>query len=368
MTDSYKIRLGQLNGDGRLDVAGVGWGRTPSACSTTTAPAACRHRSTYSAVHGGYEDFEIGDVTATVAPTSRCVRSGLRRPKPECVAPARQRRIRLGGRLQPRLERLPERHSCGRRHRRRAQRRRRELRLQPPGSSIGVFAQTASGTLGPPSATRATTTLSLRGSRLERRRPGRRRHAARRLEQGRRLSPAAERHARRGVALRHSVREPLQPARARARRHRRQRLERHRVRGLQPRPHRPPERSGWNSRHAAWCADAHLGGRRERKCLARLERSDFRWRRRNQRLPYLPRYHERKRIAPHQRRQGQLVHGLVDNQRHYLLLRGERSQQRRRGGLSNELSATPTNPDTTPPSKPGSLKSLIAGTSQLVLD
>ena len=38
------------------------------------------------------------------------------------------------------------------------------------------------------------------------------------------------------------------------------------------------------------------------------------------------------------------------------------------GGLSNELSATPTSPDTTPPSKPGSLKSLIAGTSQLVLD
>lgn len=43
--NSNKVRIGRLNGDASLDVAGVGWERTPSASSSTTEAAAFAPRS-----------------------------------------------------------------------------------------------------------------------------------------------------------------------------------------------------------------------------------------------------------------------------------------------------------------------------------
>lgn len=60
--DSTRIRVGQLDKDGRADVAGIGWDSdTVTVFSDTGTGLAAR--ATYAAIHNGYDDLETGDVT-----------------------------------------------------------------------------------------------------------------------------------------------------------------------------------------------------------------------------------------------------------------------------------------------------------------
>jgi fibronectin type 3 domain-containing protein len=61
---AYKIRLGQLDGDGRLDVAGVGFGANTVSVMLNNGLGGLRAPVHYTAPHDGYEDFEIADVTS----------------------------------------------------------------------------------------------------------------------------------------------------------------------------------------------------------------------------------------------------------------------------------------------------------------
>jgi hypothetical protein len=59
--DSTRIRVGQLDGDGPAEVAGIGWGSdTVTTFSDTGAGLVVD--GTYAAQHNGYDDLEIGDV------------------------------------------------------------------------------------------------------------------------------------------------------------------------------------------------------------------------------------------------------------------------------------------------------------------
>jgi fibronectin type 3 domain-containing protein len=62
-TNSGKIRLGQLNGDGRLDVAGVGWGTNTVDVLLNDGHGGLSAPVTYAAQHGGSEDLEVADAT-----------------------------------------------------------------------------------------------------------------------------------------------------------------------------------------------------------------------------------------------------------------------------------------------------------------
>jgi hypothetical protein len=62
-TNSGKIRLGQLDGDGRLDVAGVGWGTDTVSVLLNDGAGGFLAPVDYPALHAGYEDLEVADVT-----------------------------------------------------------------------------------------------------------------------------------------------------------------------------------------------------------------------------------------------------------------------------------------------------------------
>lgn len=61
--DTNKIRLGQLNADGLLDVAGVGWGTNTVGVLLNDGHGGLSAPVTYPALHGGYDDLEVADVT-----------------------------------------------------------------------------------------------------------------------------------------------------------------------------------------------------------------------------------------------------------------------------------------------------------------
>jgi fibronectin type 3 domain-containing protein len=61
--DSLRIRLGQLDGDGRLDVAGIGWGSDTVTVLLSDGVGGLGTGVTYPARHGGYDDLEVADVT-----------------------------------------------------------------------------------------------------------------------------------------------------------------------------------------------------------------------------------------------------------------------------------------------------------------
>jgi fibronectin type 3 domain-containing protein len=61
--NSNKIRLGQLDGDGRLDVAGVGWGTNTVGVLLNDGHGGLSPRVSYPVQHAGYEDLEVADVT-----------------------------------------------------------------------------------------------------------------------------------------------------------------------------------------------------------------------------------------------------------------------------------------------------------------
>jgi hypothetical protein len=62
--NSGKIRLGRLDGDGRLDVAGVGWGTNTVSVLLNDGAGGLRAPVEYPVQHAGYEDLEVADVTA----------------------------------------------------------------------------------------------------------------------------------------------------------------------------------------------------------------------------------------------------------------------------------------------------------------
>jgi hypothetical protein len=61
--DAYKIRLGDLNNDGRLDVAAIGWGTDTATVFTQNSAGTFDGPMVYVVNHSGYEDLEVGDVT-----------------------------------------------------------------------------------------------------------------------------------------------------------------------------------------------------------------------------------------------------------------------------------------------------------------
>jgi fibronectin type 3 domain-containing protein len=62
-TDCAKIRLGNLNGDSRLDVAGIGQGTDTVAVLLNNGNGGLAAPVTYAAQHDGFDDLEVGDVT-----------------------------------------------------------------------------------------------------------------------------------------------------------------------------------------------------------------------------------------------------------------------------------------------------------------
>ena len=62
-TESTRIRLGRLNGDDRLDVAGLGWGSDKVSVLLNDGSGGLRTPVTYPAQHDGYDDLEVADVT-----------------------------------------------------------------------------------------------------------------------------------------------------------------------------------------------------------------------------------------------------------------------------------------------------------------
>jgi hypothetical protein len=61
-SDSTRVRVGHLDGDGLLDVAGIGWGSdTVSVFANTGGALGPAH--VYGAVHNGWDDLEVGDVS-----------------------------------------------------------------------------------------------------------------------------------------------------------------------------------------------------------------------------------------------------------------------------------------------------------------
>ena len=62
-TDSDRIRLGRLDADGHLDVAGVGWGSNTVSVLSNDGAGGLGAPTVYPARHGGYDDLEVDDVT-----------------------------------------------------------------------------------------------------------------------------------------------------------------------------------------------------------------------------------------------------------------------------------------------------------------
>jgi hypothetical protein len=57
------VRIGHLDGDGRLDVAAVGWGTNTVSVLLNDGAGSLRAPVQYPAQHAGYEDLEVADVT-----------------------------------------------------------------------------------------------------------------------------------------------------------------------------------------------------------------------------------------------------------------------------------------------------------------
>jgi hypothetical protein len=61
--DSFKIRLGQLNGDGRLDVVGMSWSSNTVSVFLNNGHGGLSSPVAYAAKHGGWDDLEVADVS-----------------------------------------------------------------------------------------------------------------------------------------------------------------------------------------------------------------------------------------------------------------------------------------------------------------
>ena len=89
----------------------------------------------------------------------------------------------------------------------------------------------------------------------------------------------------------------------------------------------------------------------------------------DRRVPRLPLDLQRHRDAARDARRHDVLHRPRGERRVDVLLPGDRLQLRRRErSIERAVGDDPVAPDTTPPAKPGSLKALVSGTSQIVLD
>lgn len=61
--DSYRVRIADLNNDGRLDVVGVGWATNTVSVLLQDGDGTLASPIVYPAPHGGSEDLEVGDVS-----------------------------------------------------------------------------------------------------------------------------------------------------------------------------------------------------------------------------------------------------------------------------------------------------------------
>jgi Domain of unknown function DUF11/FG-GAP-like repeat len=57
------VRLGNLNGDARLDVAAIGWGTNTVSVLLNDGAGGLQAPASYPAQHAGYDDLEVGDVS-----------------------------------------------------------------------------------------------------------------------------------------------------------------------------------------------------------------------------------------------------------------------------------------------------------------
>jgi hypothetical protein len=62
-TDSDRIRIGRLDGDGDLDVAGIGWGSNTVTVLDNDGHGGLATQTVYPAQHAGYDDLEVADVS-----------------------------------------------------------------------------------------------------------------------------------------------------------------------------------------------------------------------------------------------------------------------------------------------------------------
>jgi hypothetical protein len=61
--DNLRVRIGQLDGDGLLDVAGIGWGSNTVSVFANNGSGGLAAPVVYPARHGGWDDLDIADVT-----------------------------------------------------------------------------------------------------------------------------------------------------------------------------------------------------------------------------------------------------------------------------------------------------------------
>lgn len=60
--DSNKVRVGDVNDDGRMDIVGIGWGTNTAQVFYQTASGGLSAPVTLNVTHGGYDDLDLGDV------------------------------------------------------------------------------------------------------------------------------------------------------------------------------------------------------------------------------------------------------------------------------------------------------------------
>jgi Big-like domain-containing protein/VCBS repeat protein/uncharacterized protein DUF3108/FG-GAP repeat protein len=145
--DSHKIRIADLNNDGLLDVAGIGWGTNTASVWLQTANGALDLPVSYPVTHGGWEDLEVADVNNDgltdivvmsgqfylgIGVLTQRVGGGFNAPAYYDVANAFAGGVAIGDVNGDNANDVVVAHGGNR-----------------PSSKIGVFSQNASGTLDP---------------------------------------------------------------------------------------------------------------------------------------------------------------------------------------------------------------------------
>jgi uncharacterized protein DUF11/VCBS repeat protein len=153
IADSGRLRLGRLDGDARLDVATLGWGTNTVSVLLNDGAGGWRAPVTYAAQHGGYDDLEVGDVTGD-GRDDLVVMSGQLYAAPNVsVLPqlaaggfGAAAEYRVGTNVNTQGIGIGDVTGDGRK----------DVVASyggnRPGSALAVFAQTATGLLGPPAA------------------------------------------------------------------------------------------------------------------------------------------------------------------------------------------------------------------------
>ena len=331
-TDSDRIRLGRLDADSDLDVAGVGWGSNTVTVLLNDGAGGFAAQSVYPAQHGGYDDLEVADVSGD-GRDDLVVMSGQTYAIPNLSVLAQL----PGGGFGPAAEYsvgsntntngigVGDVNGDGRT----------DVVASYGGNSptafIGVFSQSAGGTLsGPVSRTSydipepvevADLDLDGRADIVTLHGGWNEAGVYRQLPDG---SLSTE------TLLSDPVCLPLRPARACGRRHRQRRLSGHRARRLQPWAGRPAQPSG-PARHGPRHPDPLRAEGRRLQRPAVVGAARLRWRIGDHGLRHLSRDRQQWRSAARDGRDDHELYGPDGRQRHDLLLPGQRSELGRRG-------------------------------------